>query len=135
MVSAILEQAPPGNLDLAQRTAASDRKCRNPAGPEPGLAVALLPMAKRPLHPHDPRNLIAEAFRIEGIGAEDCRSIFFDWALGLPAETDAAAAATALLAEYRDAPEDHPMRALLQAAREGALTTAGRRRRRNQRRD
>ena len=32
---------------------------------------------------YDPRNLIREAYRIEGITLADCRSIFLDWALGL----------------------------------------------------
>jgi len=41
-------------------------------------------MARKGAHPDDPRALIAEAYRIEGLGPEDARAIFFDWALGLP---------------------------------------------------
>jgi hypothetical protein len=67
---------------------------------------------------HDPRNLIGEAYRIEGIGAADCRSIFLDWALGLPAGVAPGEAAAALLAQHRP-PADHPMTALLAEAAEG----------------
>jgi len=76
-------------------------------------------MTARPAHPDDPRGLVAEAYRIEGIGPEDCRSIFFDWALGLPDGTDPAGAAARLLAHHRDAPPDHPMTRLLREAVEG----------------
>ena len=31
----------------------------------------------------DPKNLIREAYRIEGISEPECRSIFLDWALSL----------------------------------------------------
>lgn len=76
-------------------------------------------------HPDDPRGLIHEAFRIEGIGPEDCRSIFFDWALGLPEPAEASRAARALLAHH-GAPEDHPMSVLLREAAEGAAIRHGR---------
>ncbi|GMG84474.1 hypothetical protein LNKW23_36900 [Paralimibaculum aggregatum] len=66
-------------------------------------------------HPDDPRALIAESYRIEGLTAEDARSIFFDWALGLPAGTDAGAAAGRLLAHHAP-PGDHPMTELLREA-------------------
>ena len=82
-------------------------------------------MAPTDRHPHDPRGLIREAYRIEGIGEADCRSIFFDWALGLPADTDPAGAARDLLAHHADEPADHPM-----TAAEGQGGGAGRRRRR-----
>ena len=51
-------------------------------------------------HPCDPSNLIHEAYRIEGIGLEDCRAIFFDWALGLDSGLDMVAAAKTLHAEF-----------------------------------
>jgi hypothetical protein len=63
--------------------------------------------------PLDPRGVIREAYRIEGIGAESCRSIFLDWALGLPAGIDATDAALALLARHQPAAPDHPMTAVL----------------------
>ena len=68
---------------------------------------------------HDPRTLIREAFRIEGIGLADCRSIFLDWALGLKDGQDGGAAAAALLAHYADQPADHPMTKVLREAAEG----------------
>ncbi|MFV0473623.1 MAG: hypothetical protein ACK5MQ_05375 [Pikeienuella sp.] len=74
----------------------------------------------------DPRALILEAYRIEGIGAADCRTIFFDWALGVAPERDMAADAMALLAHYEPAAPDHPMTAVL---REGAEAPPPRRRR------
>ena len=45
----------------------------------------------------DPKRLIFESFRIEGISAAECRSIFVDWALSLPAGVDATYAARLLL--------------------------------------
>ncbi|KAA9005686.1 hypothetical protein [Histidinibacterium aquaticum] len=63
----------------------------------------------------DPKGLIAEAYRIEGIAAEECRSIFFDWALSLPDGQDPREAVTVML--ERHGQEGHPMTAVL---REGA---------------
>ena len=40
----------------------------------------------------DPRGLIYESYRIEGIRIEECRSIFLDWAMGLPPGADMRAA-------------------------------------------
>ncbi len=55
----------------------------------------------------DPKGLIREAFRIEGIGEAECRSIFLDWALSLPAGADPRALILRLLEEHVDAA--HPM--------------------------
>lgn len=64
----------------------------------------------------DPKALIREAYRIEGIGPEECRSVFLDWALSLPVGADAHKAAAALVARYGvDAP-DHPMTHVLRDA-------------------
>lgn len=76
--------------------------------------------------PMDPKGLIREAFRIEGIDASQCRSIFLDWALSLPAGADTRAAIGALLERYADQPQDHPMRSVLS---EGLSGTARPRRR------
>ena len=46
----------------------------------------------------DPRGLILEAYRMQ-LGPEDCRTIFLDWALGLPGGTGPTEIA-ALLAHY-----------------------------------
>ncbi|MCC1494491.1 hypothetical protein [Cognatishimia sp. F0-27] len=59
----------------------------------------------------DPKGLIREAYRIEGITEGECRSIFLDWALSLPDGTDSRALITPLLARY-DLP-DHPMSKVL----------------------
>lgn len=73
--------------------------------------------------PHDPRGLIQESFRIEGITEADCRSIFFDWVLGLPAETASEEAIRFMLELHRDEPDGHPMKAVL---REGLQPPARR---------
>lgn len=72
----------------------------------------------------DPRGLIRESFRMEGLGPEDCRAIFFDWALGLPEDADSSALIAALLERYADQPAEHPMLAVL---REGLNRSARRR--------
>lgn len=65
----------------------------------------------------DPRGLIAEAYRIDGIGEAECRTIFLDWALGLPAEADVPRLARAML-ERAEARPDHPMTRVLRSATE-----------------
>jgi hypothetical protein len=77
------------------------------------------PAARSP-DPADPKGLIREAFRIEGISPEECRSIFVDWALSVEAG-DPRAALETLLARHADAAGDHPMLAVL---REGLLRQA-----------
>lgn len=63
----------------------------------------------------DPKGLIRESFRIEGIGRSECRSIFLDWALSLPdsAGLDPQQACEGMLARYGDDNADHPMTAVL----------------------
>lgn len=69
----------------------------------------------------DPKGLIRESYRIEGIGLPECRSIFLDWAISLPAGTEAHVLIPDLIALYgQDAP-DHPMTAVL---REGLAAPA-----------
>ena len=70
----------------------------------------------------DPRNLVREAYRIEGITLADCRSIFLDWALGLAAGQEGQVGAAALLDHYDDQPVDHPMSVVLREAVEGQAT-------------
>jgi|GEM_PF-5558709 len=57
-------------------------------------------MARGDLPDLDPRGLIWEAYRIEGITGPDCRTIFFDWAMGLDASLDAQDVVKAVLAHY-----------------------------------
>ena len=64
--------------------------------------------------PNDPRGLIYEAYRIEAITKPDCRTIFLDWALGLPEGQGAGAAIMGLLARYRPDAPDHPMTQVLE---------------------
>ncbi|MEX5726714.1 hypothetical protein Ga0609869_000067 [Rhodovulum iodosum] len=74
----------------------------------------------------DPKGLIRESYRIEGIGAEECRSIFLDWALSLPAGTATDRALKRLIAEYSPVAPDHPMTGVL---REGLASAPTPRRR------
>ncbi|MCQ0968956.1 hypothetical protein MLD63_00720 (plasmid) [Paracoccus sp. TK19116] len=61
----------------------------------------------------DPKGLIRESFRIDGITLGECRTIFLDWALSLPDGVAPAEAMRAVLDLY--APDgaggrrDHPM--------------------------
>lgn len=80
--------------------------------------------------PLDARGLIREAYRMEGLGAAECRSIYLDWALGLPDDADASAASAALLARHAPNHTDHPMTTLL---REGAVAPPRPARRRRKR--
>lgn len=61
----------------------------------------------------DPKALIREAFRIDGIVIEECRAIFLDWALGVPDGSDMQALIGQLRAQYQREPEDHPMHMVL----------------------
>ena len=74
----------------------------------------------------DPRGLIHEAYRIEGIGAKDCRTIFLDWALGLEAGADQGASVEELIAFYAPRHPGHPMTDVLEESRRA--TEAPRRR-------
>ncbi len=61
----------------------------------------------------DPKNLIREAYRIEGITSGECRSVFLDWALSMEATTDHRAAIEGLLERYSPDTPDHPMTKVL----------------------
>jgi len=60
----------------------------------------------------DPKNLIRDSYRIEGIDASQCRSIFVDWALSLK-DPDPAPHLRTLLARHGGNNPDHPMTAVL----------------------
>jgi len=60
----------------------------------------------------DPKGLIRESYRIDGIGATECRSIFLDWALSLAPSTDQTEAMRVVLASY-GADASHPMSEVL----------------------
>jgi len=75
----------------------------------------------------DPRGMIFESYRIDGIVIEECRSIFLDWALGLPIEADMQAALAELMAEYGADHRDHPMTAVIVEGMSRPTKTAARR--------
>lgn len=56
----------------------------------------------------DPRGMIYEAYRIDGVTLEECRMIFLDWAMNTP-QGDMTAYLRELLTEYEAANGDHPM--------------------------
>ena len=64
--------------------------------------------------PDDPKGLVREAYRMDGISEAECRSILIDWALSLPASADYAACAARLASQ--DRPARHPMTVLLASA-------------------
>lgn len=74
----------------------------------------------------DPKGLIREAFRIEGIGLPECRSIFLDWAISVPEGADMTALIGALLMRYSEEPEDHPMTRVLRDGLEAPRRTGRR---------
>ena len=74
----------------------------------------------------DPKALVYESFRIEGITAAECRTIFLDWVLSLPVEHDTATSLKLLIEKYSPDFPDHPMTEVM---RQG-LTTMGTPRRR-----
>lgn len=74
----------------------------------------------------DPRGLIFESYRIEGISAEQCRSIFMDWALGVPQGQDPVPLIRALLDRHAQGHEDHPMTKVLRAGLEPPSATGRR---------
>lgn len=79
---------------------------------------------------HDPKGLIRESYRIDGITAGECRSIFLDWALSVPLGADNSALIEALLAQYGGSQPDHPMTLVLReglAAKPAAGRKGGRR--------
>lgn len=63
----------------------------------------------------DPKGLVRESYRIEGITLGECKSIFIDWALSLPVGASNPDALRTLLAEY-GADRDHPMTGVLTEA-------------------
>ncbi len=75
--------------------------------------------------PDDPKGLIFEAYRIDGITKSECRSIFLDWALSLGMDGEPQPAMRRLLESY-GTDLSHPMSEVLS---EGLHTIATPRRR------
>ncbi len=74
----------------------------------------------------DPKGLVYESYRIDGITLAECRTIFLDWALSIPSESDTTQILRGLLARYEPEAPDHPMTSVL---REGLTAMATPRRR------
>ncbi|MFS4579980.1 hypothetical protein [Phaeobacter sp. C3_T13_0] len=68
----------------------------------------------------DPKGLIRESYRIEGIQPGECRSIFLDWALSLPDGVDSRQAIVTLRDYLGAAYPDHPMTSVLQEGQDAA---------------
>jgi hypothetical protein len=64
----------------------------------------------------DPKGLIRESYRIEGITAGECRAIFMDWALSVPVGRSVPDAVRVLITTYGVGEPAHPMSAVLQEA-------------------
>ncbi|MCB1338637.1 MAG: hypothetical protein KDK10_14690 [Maritimibacter sp.] len=79
------------------------------------------------VHPYDPRGLIREAYRIEGITPDQVRVIFLDWALSRPDDPGESVQIAALLAAYGETLPDHPMSQVLRDGLAGAKAPGGRR--------
>ena len=65
----------------------------------------------------DPKGLINEAYRIDGITYGECRSIFLDWALAVPLDAETTALIRVLL--DRHGQPDHPMTKVLTEGLDG----------------
>ncbi len=76
--------------------------------------------------PDDPKGLIYESYRIDGITLSECRTIFLDWALSLPLGMDTSATIRRLLEVDAKNAADHPM---TQVLNEGLITMTNPRRR------
>ena len=68
---------------------------------------------------NDPKGLIFEAYRIEGITKSECRTIFLDWALSLPMEQDTGQTLRLLLSQYSEMNIDHPMNEVMKEGLSG----------------
>lgn len=64
----------------------------------------------------DPKGLVRESYRIDGITPGECRSIFMDWALSIPVDAAIPDAVRVLIATYALAEPDHPMSTVLHQA-------------------
>lgn len=77
-------------------------------------------------NPNDPKGLIRESYRIDGITEAECRSILIDWALSLPDGVTQTSALSALIDSYGATAPDHPMTQLLRDGMQGPSVTGRR---------
>ncbi len=75
----------------------------------------------------DPRELILESYRIDGIDLGQCRSIFLDWVLGAAATPPVKDQIAALLDIYGPDHPDHPMTQVLKEGQSAEVKPQGRR--------
>ncbi len=62
----------------------------------------------------DKTGLIRESYQIDGIHASECRSIFLDWVIKLPAGITPQQAIHRMLEAYSEERPDHPMTLVMQ---------------------
>ena len=62
---------------------------------------------------YDPKKLISESFKIDGISDEECRSIFFGWVLDFDSRIDINLAIKTLHEQYSLSNPTHPMTSVL----------------------
>ncbi len=74
----------------------------------------------------DPKGLIYDSYRIEGITAPECRSIFLDWAISVPEGIEAGDAVRTLLDTHGSEHPDHPMTKVLEDALQAPKATGRR---------
>jgi len=74
----------------------------------------------------DPKGLMRESYRIEGITRGECRSIFLDWAINVPASDDTLEHVRFVLGTYGAEHPTHPMTDTLREALEAAPMPARR---------
>jgi hypothetical protein len=77
--------------------------------------------------PEDPKGLISEAYRIDGITAGECRTIFLDWALSLPDGSDSRSVLAVLVDRYDPVSPDHPMTQVMREGLQAMTSRTGRR--------
>ncbi|MEO0358785.1 MAG: hypothetical protein AAF386_10940 [Pseudomonadota bacterium] len=63
----------------------------------------------------DPKGLIRESYRIDGITEAECRTIFLDWAIQVPVGADATVHIQGCIDIYSLNQPDHPMTKTLHA--------------------
>ncbi|EEB84174.1 hypothetical protein [Roseobacter sp. GAI101] len=68
---------------------------------------------------NDPKGLIYEAYRIDGISKSECRSIFLDWALSLPLDTSTGPSIRQMLQKYGTDAPTHPMTEVMEEGLKG----------------
>lgn len=70
-------------------------------------------MINKGTFPSDPKGLIFEAYKIDGISGPECRSIFLDWALGLDQKYNPLNEINDYINYYEKMYPNHPMNEVL----------------------